>query len=133
MMRDLLPIARGSSSTREVVVSILMCIRTVCVCVYVCVRVCMCVGADECGCVHLWVHVCVCVVCVCVCVCLCVCVYVYDRTFSRPGDLKRHICLNERARPICEQHGAVQRQHCQCWMRSAGDLAIHQHKCCPPS
>ena len=58
---------------------------------------------------------------------------VCDRTFSRPGDLKRHKCLDERARPICEQRGAVQCQHCQCWMRSAGGLAIHQRKCCPPS
>ena len=58
---------------------------------------------------------------------------VCDRTFSRPGDLKRHKCLDERARPICEQRGAVQCQHCQCWMRSAGGLAMHQRKCCPPS
>ena len=58
---------------------------------------------------------------------------VCDRTFSRPGDLKRHKCLDERARPICEQRGAVQCQHCQRWMRSAGGLAIHQCTCFPPS
>ena len=45
---------------------------------------------------------------------------VCDRTFSRSGDLKRHKCLDERAKPICEQRGAVQCQHCQRWLRSAG-------------
>ena len=30
------------------------------------------------------------------------------RTFSRPGDLKRHKCLLERSRPVEEQRGSVQ-------------------------
>ena len=54
-------------------------------------------------------------------------------TFSRLGDLKRHKCLDERAESICKQRGAVQCQHFQCWMRSAGGLAIHQRKCYSPS
>ena len=32
---------------------------------------------------------------------------VCDRTFSRSGDLKQHKCLDEIAKPICGQHGAV--------------------------
>ena len=32
--------------------------------------------------------------------------------FNRPGDLKGHKHLAERAKPISEQHGAVQCQHC---------------------
>ena len=91
---------------------------------------------------------CVCVfVCVSECVCVFVCVSeqstqavsgqpiscsVCNRTFSRSGDLKRHKCLDERAKPICEQRGAVQCQHCQRWLRSAGGLAIHQRTCNPP-
>ena len=57
---------------------------------------------------------------------------VCHRTFRRSGDLKRHKCLDERAKTICEQRGAVQCQHCQRWMRSAGGLAVHQRKCNPP-
>jgi len=54
-----------------------------------------------------------------------------SRSFSRPGDLKRHKCLAERAKPISEQHGAVQCQHCRRWMKSVGGLKIHLKKCIP--
>ena len=51
------------------------------------------------------------------------------RSFRRSGDIKRHKCLSERAKPISEQSGAVQCVYCQKWMRSAGGLAVHQRKC----
>ena len=44
-------------------------------------------------------------------------------------DLKCHKCLSGRAKPISEQRGAVQCEHCQRWMKSAGGLAVHQKKC----
>ena len=49
-------------------------------------------------------------------------------SFRRPGDLKRHKCLTERAKPIFEQHGAVQCQHCHQWMKSENP----PKKCVPP-
>ena len=52
-----------------------------------------------------------------------------DRNFRRPADLKRHKCLSERSKPIHEQHGSVQCEHCQRWMRSAGGLAVHRRTC----
>ena len=108
----------------------------VCVCVCVCVYVCV-FGAVQCQrCEHwfysaggLAVHKCcvheqsiqatntvsgqsiLCSIC--------------DRTFSRSGDLKQHKCLDERAKPICEQCGAVQCQHCHRRMRSAGGLMFY--------
>ena len=36
-----------------------------------------------------------------------------NRSFRRPGDLKRHKCLSERANLVSEQCGAVQCEHCQ--------------------
>ena len=53
------------------------------------------------------------------------------RSFKRPGDLKRHKCLTERAKPISEQCGAVQCQQCHRWMKSAGGLKVHLRKCTP--
>ena len=50
---------------------------------------------------------------------------VCDRIFRRQGDLKRHKCLSERAKPIEEQHGAVQCKICQRWLKSAGGFAVH--------
>ena len=47
------------------------------------------------------------------------------RRFCRPGDMKRHKCVAERARPVEEQRGAVQCSVCQKWFRSKGGL------CCP--
>ena len=47
------------------------------------------------------------------------------RGFSRPGDLKRHKCLAERAKPVEEQSGAVQCEACKRWFRSRGGLALH--------
>ena len=48
------------------------------------------------------------------------------RGFSRPGDLKRHKCLAERAKPVEEQSGAVQCEVCKRWFRSRGGLALHK-------
>ena len=55
-----------------------------------------------------------------------------NRSFRRPGGLKWHKGLPERAKPTSEQRRAVQCEHCQQWMKSAGALlsteecAIHQ-------
>ena len=51
------------------------------------------------------------------------------RVFSRPSDKRRHKCLDERAKPIAEQRGAVQCPQCQRWLRSRGGLS--RHKCTP--
>ena len=125
---------------REITNKQRVCINYAFLCLYVCAFVCLCV-------------------CVCVCVCerwfrskgglavhRCgmneqstqavpgqpISCSVFDRTFSRSGDLKRHKCLDERAKPICEQRGAFHCQHCKRWLRSAGGLAIHQWTCNPP-
>ena len=45
---------------------------------------------------------------------------------DRPGDMKRHKCAAERARPVEEQRGAVQCSVCQKWFRSKGGLAVHK-------
>lgn len=52
------------------------------------------------------------------------------RTFRREGDKKRHKCLDERRKPVCEQLGAVRCGSCQKWFRSKGGLAVHT---CRPS
>ncbi len=51
---------------------------------------------------------------------------VCGRNFARPGDLKRHKCLQERLKPVKDQQGAVQCGVCQRWFRSAGGLAVHR-------
>ena len=48
------------------------------------------------------------------------------RRFRRPGDMKRHKCAAERAKPVEEQRGAVQCSVCQKWFRSKGGLAVHK-------
>ena len=48
------------------------------------------------------------------------------RTFSRPGDLKRHKCRAEREKPVQEQWKAVQCERCNRWFRSRGGLAVHK-------
>ena len=48
------------------------------------------------------------------------------RGFSRPGDLKRHKCLAERAKPVEEQSCAVECEVCKRWFRSRGGLALHK-------
>ena len=48
------------------------------------------------------------------------------RRFSRPGDLKRHKCLLERAKPVAQQQDAVQCGGCQKWFHSKGGLAVHK-------
>lgn len=50
---------------------------------------------------------------------------VCGRTFRRPGDLKRHKCVQERQKPVQDQRGAVQCVLCNRWLRSAGGLALH--------
>ena len=50
---------------------------------------------------------------------------VCSRTFSREGDKKRHKCLNERSKPVCEQVGSIQCQTCGRWFKSRGVLAVH--------
>ena len=50
------------------------------------------------------------------------------RRFRRPGDMKRHKCAAERAKPVEEQWGAVQCSVCQKWFRSKGGLAVHKCK-----
>ena len=75
------------------------------------------------------------------CVCVCVCAYAQTaqalvaardvvcetcaRKFRREGGKKRHKCVDERRKPVNEQHGAVQCQFCQEWFRSRGRLAVH--------
>ena len=46
---------------------------------------------------------------------------VCDRYFSRPSDEKRHKCLAERQKPVCNQAGACQCRLCQRWFRSPVD------------
>ena len=48
------------------------------------------------------------------------------RRFNRPGDLKRHKCLIERAKPIEQQQDAVQCGGCQKWFCNKGGLAVHK-------
>ena len=48
------------------------------------------------------------------------------RRFCRPEYMKRHKCAAERAKPVEEQRGAVQRSVCQKWFRSKGGLAVHK-------
>ena len=48
------------------------------------------------------------------------------RGFSRPGDLKRHKCLAERAKPVEEQSGAEQCEVCKRWFCSRRGLALHK-------
>ena len=50
------------------------------------------------------------------------------RKLSRPGDLKRHKCLIERAKPIEQQKDVVQCGGCQKWFLSKGDLGMHSVK-----
>ena len=51
---------------------------------------------------------------------------VCGRYFSRPSDEKRHKCLAERQKPVCNQAGACQCRLCQRWFRSPGGLATHR-------
>ena len=46
--------------------------------------------------------------------------------FRRENDKKRHKCLEERLKPICDQHGAVQCPKCEKWFKSKGDMAVHR-------
>ena len=48
------------------------------------------------------------------------------RSFHRPGDMKRHKCVAERARPVEKQRGAVQCSVCRKWFRSKGGHAVHR-------
>ena len=48
-----------------------------------------------------------------------------SRKFSRESDKKRHKCMSEREKPVCEQHGATQCTVCSRWFRSRGGLAVH--------
>ena len=52
------------------------------------------------------------------------------RDFSRPSDLARHKCIQERSLPVQNQRGAVQCSACQRWFRSKGGRAVHS---CPAS
>ena len=100
--------------------------------VYACVRECVraCVRASVRACVRAYVRACVCgrqhkyaasqtdnpcpgqeVVC-----------GGCGRTFSRPGDLKRHKCMMERAKPVEVQTDTVQCVVCQKW--SAAWMAL---------
>ena len=55
---------------------------------------------------------------------------VCSRKFRRESDMKRHKCLDERSKPLCEQKGSTQCQTCNKWFKSRGGLAVH--KCRPP-
>ena len=48
------------------------------------------------------------------------------RRFRREGDRKRHKCLAERQKPVCQQRGAAQCPTCHKWFRSKGGLAVHR-------
>ena len=50
---------------------------------------------------------------------------VCGRDFARKGDMARHRCLEERARPVSEQRGASQCGRCGRWLRSRGGLVRH--------
>ena len=52
--------------------------------------------------------------------------HVCDRYFSHPSDEKRHKCLAERQKPVCNQAGACKCRLCQRWFRSPGGLATHR-------
>ena len=52
-----------------------------------------------------------------------------SRSFRKESDKKRHKCVDERLRPVCEQQGAVQCPQCQRCFRSKGGLAVH--RCVP--
>ena len=49
-----------------------------------------------------------------------------SRNFRRESDKKRHKCVDERLKPVCDQRGAVQCPQCQRWFRSKGGLAVHR-------
>ena len=49
---------------------------------------------------------------------------VCSRSFRRESDKKRHKCVAERQRPVCEQRGAAQCTQCQRWFRR---LAVHRY------
>ena len=51
---------------------------------------------------------------------------VCSRSFRRESDKKRHKCVAERQRAVCEQSGAAQCFQCQRWFRSRGGLAVHR-------
>ena len=55
---------------------------------------------------------------------------VCSRKFRRESDKKRHKCLEERSKPLCEQRGATQCPTCKRWFKSRGGLAVH--RCRPP-
>ena len=55
---------------------------------------------------------------------------VCSRKFRKESDKKRHKCLEERSKPVCEQRGAIQCANCRRWFRSRGGLAVH--RCRPP-
>ena len=40
---------------------------------------------------------------------------VCSRSFRRESDKKRHKCVAERQKPVCEQRGAAQCSQCQRW------------------
>ena len=42
--------------------------------------------------------------------------------------IRRHKCLNERGKAVCEQTGAVQCQTCRRWFKNRGGLGIHNCK-----
>ena len=48
-----------------------------------------------------------------------------QRTFRRESDKKRHKCVDERAKPVHEQRGAVKCNTCNRWSRSKGGLSVH--------
>ena len=52
-----------------------------------------------------------------------------SRSFRRLSDKKRHKCVTERQKPVCEQRGAAQCSQCLRWFRSRGGLAVH--RCIP--
>ena len=50
---------------------------------------------------------------------------VCKRSFKSESGFKRHKCLDERNKPVCEQHGATKCASCGRWFRSKGGLAVH--------
>lgn len=52
---------------------------------------------------------------------------VCKRSFRRPGDIKRHKCLEERSKPVSSQSGSKYCPECGRWFRSPGGFA--KHKC----
>ena len=49
-----------------------------------------------------------------------------SRTFRRTSDRKMHKRLDERAKPVKEQRGALQCSKCQKWFCSRGGIAVHK-------